>query len=215
MFGGNFITEYLDDRETVRKHAKRLAARAHLVMSDRGDTTFARDIKQDNPETEVIFRAYNTEDHRFHEYLSAEQIWDIHRLYAIDGLIPQVWNEPSGYTDVERLVATAAKVARYAREEGKRVALPHFGVGHPSEHLLAAGVLDPLLRELSADRRPAPNLRAPTSATCTRAMSARSIRTRRAAVGSTSPPTRASRAGSACRTVRWRLRRLKKAASAG
>src|SRR5690606_33632299 len=96
--------------------------------------------------------------HAWHAFKSAEEIWEEHRRYAVDGLVTQIWNEPSGYTDVERLAQTAAQVARFAREEGKRVALPHFGVGHPSEQYLTDGLLDPLLRELSADRRPAPNL---------------------------------------------------------
>jgi hypothetical protein len=158
MWGGNAIEGYLDNERELCAHWKRLHPPAMLIMSDAGSTRLAREVKQDNPEATVIFRPYHPQDHGWHAFKSAEEIWEEHRRYATDGLVVQVWNEPSGYTDVEPLIEKATKVARFAREEGRRVALPHFGVGHPSEHLLAAGALDPLLRELSTDRRAAPNL---------------------------------------------------------
>lgn len=158
MWGGNAIEEYIDDAAKLRAHWKRLKPPVMLIMSDTGSTRLARDVKQDLPETEVIFRPYHPQDHRFHEYLSADEIWDMHRPYAADGLVVQVWNEPSGYSNVPTLAAKAASVAKYARQEGKRVALPTLAVGHPGEAQLSAGELDPLLREMAADTRAKPHL---------------------------------------------------------
>lgn len=158
MWGGNAIEEYIDDAAKLRAHWKRLKPPVMLIMSDTGSTRLARDVKQDLPETEVIFRPYHPQDHRFHEYRSADEIWDMHRPYAADGLVVQVWNEPSGYSNLPTLAGKAASVAKYARQEGKRVALPTFAVGHPGEVQLAAGELDPLLREMAADTRAKPHL---------------------------------------------------------
>lgn len=160
MFGCNALAPYID-RTLVEQHIARLKPATLLIMGDNpADPSpfyWARDLKQKYPTCTVIYRQYDARDQNWDGF-SAAQIWDIHRPYAVDGLVVQIWNEPNGYQPLDKLISRAVQICQYARQEGKRVGLPTWGIGHPDDARVDAGELDPLLRELAADKRDAPNL---------------------------------------------------------
>jgi len=147
MFGVNILAQFLKDRNRAIDFVYDLKPNALLVMDDRQlalDLAFSPKL----PTTTVVYRAYDPHDDSWHLRNSASEIWNWHKRFAHPKLVMQIWNEPSGYVNVEALVEKAVDIVHMASADNLRVVMPMWGVGHPDNKLISSGVLDPLIETL-------------------------------------------------------------------
>lgn len=153
--GANILAQFLtdDDKRELRSFIRNeWKPNTALVMDD---FALAQDIVQDTGgETQVIYRAWDRDDHRWHEIQDAEAIWNRHRPYMRQGIAVQIWNEPFGYTDLRRIGEVTKALAIHAGREfdvtaRSGIAVPHWAVGHPDTARIDAGEYDEGLKAIS------------------------------------------------------------------
>ena len=147
VFGLNILGQYVSDRGALIAYARRLNPAAFLVM-DAPDLFQA--LQQTLPSALAIYRAYHPNDAEPHLRWTPQAWLDEFADIAVGGFL-QVGNEPNGYADPAVQVRWYVDVMRAARSTTyrRRLAVCAYGVGHPSEKDIQAGVFDLLLRELA------------------------------------------------------------------
>lgn len=140
MIGLNILAQFVKDRDKLYHWLTRVRPTVVVVMDN---IDMARRIRSQFPGCTVIYRAYNPNDHRWHEAMTPAAWLDMHTPQAADGIVLQVFNEP-GFS--APLAAWCVEVMRLAAERGIRLCLPNFAVGNPPEDVITSGAVDDLLR---------------------------------------------------------------------
>lgn len=142
----NILGQYVRDGAALLDWVSKAKPDAALVMDS---VAVAQGIRQRSPQTTVIYRAYNPNDHRWHQVITPAEWINTHRVFADNGMYVYCCNEPSGYDNVTPLVDWCVSVLKLAHQQGLRLVIGNFGVGHPDEKLIINGAFDPLIRALS------------------------------------------------------------------
>lgn len=127
-----------DETERMWAHFGRLRADSHLFMDH---IDWAREAKRRWPDCIVVYRHYLKEDGSLHKVMTPAEFVKLHTPFSAGGIVVQCLNEPSGYGTVAEMAQLAkwcADVMRLASDSEMALALPNFGVGHPSENKLSA-----------------------------------------------------------------------------
>lgn len=140
MISLNILAQFVKDRERLYHWLTRLKPPTVVVMDS---IDMARRIRTLLPGCTIIYRAYNPNDHRWHETLTPAAWLDTHAPLAADGIVLQAFNEP-GFS--APLAAWCVELMRLAAERGIRLCLPNFAVGNPPEEVIMSGAADDLLR---------------------------------------------------------------------
>ena len=141
--GLNILDQFVQDRGALLNWIADAEPPAVVVMD--GQNT-AQSIRVVSPSTTVIHRAYNPNDHRWHEVISPLDWLNGHAGLAVGGVVLQTLNEPHGYTDLRSLARWSAELMALAAAQNIRLCLPNWGVGHPDSNRIIAGELDELFR---------------------------------------------------------------------
>lgn len=144
--GLNILAQSVSDRHRLFAVLDTLQPSCVVVMDD---MQLAQAIRQRLPTCIVVHRSWHPNDHEFHNQWSPQQFVDAYCTNVPQGIVVQVLNEPSGYTDLRPLAAWCASVITLAAARGVRVAVPNLAVGHPDDVRVKNGELDVLLRTLS------------------------------------------------------------------
>lgn len=144
----NILAQFLtpDEKLACRQYIKNVLRPNTVLVMD--DFNMARDIVQDTGgATTVIYRAWDINDHRWHEFQSAEQIYERHRPFMQPNIYSQIWNEPSGYANLRPIGEITAKLCEWADGDVPRlvnsgIVLPGWAVGHPDEKRMESGEYD-------------------------------------------------------------------------
>jgi hypothetical protein len=126
----NILAQFLQNRQAVLDFLVQLQPTAVLVMDDMG---MAQQIKTLLPNCIVIHRTYHPDDAEFHMKWTPTQFADAYLANVPQGIVVQVLNEPSGYSNLPNLAGWCSSVMSIASGRGIRVCVPNFGVGHPTE----------------------------------------------------------------------------------
>lgn len=126
----NILAQFLQNRQAVLDFLVQLQPTAVLVMDDMG---MAQQIKTLLPNCIVVHRTYHPDDAEFHMKWTPTQFADAYLANVPQGIVVQVLNEPSGYSNLPNLAGWCSSVMSIASGRGIRVCVPNFGVGHPTE----------------------------------------------------------------------------------
>ena len=146
-FGLNVLAQPGIDRAALLKYVDRAKPGMMVVMDD---TALAQQIRAASPKTLVVHRTYHQADSRWHEVVTPKEFLDAHKPTAANGVVCQVFNEPSGAglfaasTWIEQLVLSCPP--------DMTLATPNIAVGNPSEDEILAGKYDRLLKAICGTR---------------------------------------------------------------
>lgn len=140
----NVLAQYADSNALLGWVAK-AQPDALLIMDS---IALALAVRQRSPQTTVVYRAYNPNDHQWWKAATPGDWLAAHKPFALNGVVVQCLNEPTLDDDGR---AWLSQIIVQCPPD-MRLALPNFAVGNPSEKDIAAGRYDWLLTLVCGSR---------------------------------------------------------------
>lgn len=147
-FGPNALAQFIDDRLGFIDFIANDKPAACLIMDG---SEVAQSVKKLLPQSLIIHRTYNSNDSHWQDVITPDEWLNIHRPFAANGVVLQVFNEPSP-GDLGTFLNWLITLMDLATSQGIILAVGNFAVGNPDQKLIANGSFDPLLKKLSTSK---------------------------------------------------------------